>query len=60
MTKKEMVYEIISYTNLVGLNQTELDKDINRIKKARIESIYNEFVKDREHAYFYYSILFML
>lgn len=59
MTKKEMVYEIVSNTRLCGLNEYELNKDINKISKNRIESVYNEFLKDKDNAYFYYCILFI-
>lgn len=61
MTKREMVYEIISNTRLFknGLNEYELNKDINKISKNRIENVYNEFLKDKDNAYFYYSILFI-
>lgn len=57
MTKKEMVYEILSYTTYNGLSERKVLAKINRLKKERVELVYNQFVKDREHANFYYSIL---
>jgi len=57
MTKKEMVYEIISHTNICGMSQRKADALIAKLKKARVEEVYEAFLKDKEHAYFYYSVL---
>lgn len=50
MTKKEMVYEIISNTNYIGLNQSDVDKKINKVDKAYIERAYNCFLNEPENA----------
>lgn len=43
MTKKEMIYEMISNTNLSGINQREIDNMISKIKKSRVEEVYKFF-----------------
>lgn len=50
MTKKDMVYEIISNTDFIGLDQTYVDKKINKLDKAYIERAYNCFLENPENA----------
>ena len=57
MTKKEMMYEIISNTKLSGLNENNILRTLAKLKKSRVEEVYNVFVNDKEHALFYYNIL---
>lgn len=57
MTKKEMVYEIISNTRICGLNERDVKQMVNKNSKDYIEKIYNEFKKDKEHALFYYGLI---
>lgn len=57
MTKKEMMYEIISNTKLSGLNENNVSRTLAKLKKSRVEEVYNVFVNDKEHALFYYNIL---
>lgn len=52
MTKKEMVYEMISYTKFKGLNQTEIDKIISKTSKKRIKEVYSFFTNNRDKAHF--------
>ena len=57
MTKKEMLYDIISNTNLCGLNENDVQNIINKTHKSEMEKIYNSFVNDKEHALFYYWLI---
>ena len=50
MTKKEMVYNIISSTTYTGLNQSEVDRKINKTDKAYIERAYQCFLQNPENA----------
>ena len=45
MTKKEMVYEILSNTNLSCINEIELNKQILKIKKKQLLKIYINYLK---------------
>lgn len=56
MTKKEMVYEMLNNTKISNVNERELINRINRTKRERIEMVYNEFLKDKEHARFYFYV----
>lgn len=60
MTKKEMVYEILSNTNLTGINEKELNKSILKIKKSTIEDIYKLFKENPNKANFYFIYLFYI
>lgn len=60
MTKKEMVYEILSNTNLSGINERELNKNILKIKKSTIEDIYELFKQNPDKANFYFIYLFYI
>ena len=55
MTKKEMVYEIIANTKIHSLNERDVLKRITEVKKSKIEEIHNAFLKDKEHAKFYFN-----
>lgn len=57
MTKKEMVYEIISNTKLSGLSERDVKAIINKNSKSRITEVYNQFINDTEHALAYYWLL---
>lgn len=57
MTKKEMVYEIVANTRMSNVSQRQLDSTINKLKKDWVEKVYNQFVNDKEKAYFYYSVM---
>lgn len=60
MTKKEMVYEILSNTNLSAINERELNKNILKIKKSTIEDIYKLFKQNPDKANFYFLYLFYI
>ena len=57
MTKKEMLYNIISDTNLSGLNESDVAQIISKTKKPELERIYNAYINDTENALFYYWLL---
>lgn len=57
MTKKDMMYEIISHTRLNSVSERQINSKLAKISKARVEEVYKAFTKDQEHALFYYSIL---
>lgn len=59
MTKKEMVYEIISNTKLCGLSEKDVQAIINKNSKSRITEVYNAFEGDKEHALAFYTLLAM-
>ena len=54
MTKKEMIYEIISNTKIHSINENDVLRVIKASKKEKVTEIYNAFLKDKEHANFYY------
>lgn len=57
MTKKEMVYDIVSYTHFCNLNERDVENVIRKARKERVEEVYNKFLNDKDHAAFYYSVL---
>lgn len=57
MTKKEMLYEIISNTKLSGLNERDVQAIISKTSKGRMEEVYSHFASDKENALFYYCLL---
>ena len=52
MTKKDMVYEILSNTGWSSVNQYEIDKLIAKVKKARVEEVYKFFKENPTKASF--------
>lgn len=58
MTKKEMLYNIIS--NISNFSEAErmyCETYIDRIPKRFVEEIYNLYKNDKEHAPYYYQII---
>ena len=60
MTKKAMVYEILSNTNLSGINEIQLNKEILKMKKSNIEYIYKLFKENPDKANFYFICMFYI
>ena len=52
MTKKEMIYEMVSNTNWSNVNQNEVDKLVAKSKKVRVEEVYKFFKENPTKASF--------
>ena len=58
MTKKDMIYEILSETKLHGLDEKTVNNEIKKHRLEDVERLYKAFTNDRQHALFYASLFF--
>lgn len=56
MTKLQMIKEIVTHTKIKASDK-RLEQLISNVSKSRVEEVYNAFLKDKEHALFFYSVL---
>lgn len=57
MTKKEMIIEIVDSMYCTPQQFEEGVKNGMKLKKQRVEEIYNAFIEDQEHTNFYRYLL---
>lgn len=57
MTKMEMINEMAKATYSRKLDQSRIDALSKHVTKERTEQVYNEYLKDKEHAKFYFNAL---